>query len=245
MFRFLKTFEAAAGPHWLRMATVTGTGAYAIVTGVEAVLQAHGFTFFPTVPKVAFTASAIISLLMFWGWRHAHKLQVQNEPRIRAFLDPMDHGILTIPATDRNTLARVNSVWIQVSVEAATTAPLVDCEVRLIDMRRLNDDGTSESIVEEPVFCLWSQAHPGEERRMTIPEGVPQRVNLFLRDSLRIIPQATVSPEKIRLTEGLAPPGRFKVSLAFTAKDTRTIRRSYLFEWGVTLTATKIAEMVD
>jgi hypothetical protein len=71
-----------------------------------------------------------------------------------------------------------HSKWAQVVI-LGNGADLIGCETRLVSVQRLNDDGTEEKILSQPLLCIWDLAPQPSATRMDIPEGIPQRANIF------------------------------------------------------------------
>jgi hypothetical protein len=78
-------------------------------------------------------------------------LERKLNPGISVFIDSDTAGVSTYP-TNNNRISK----WAQIGVSSSTDMPLVDCEVRLTSLARIHEDGSSEIIEREPIFCIWS-----------------------------------------------------------------------------------------
>jgi hypothetical protein len=157
----------------------------------------------------------------------ADDLARQFEPKISVH----DGSVMEYPYIDRATGVEGVSKWVQITVRSATKAPLVDCEARLTTVHRIKDDDTLELIEREPLFCGWSGL---SEARITIPPGISQSANLFSAyegsDQLKL----EIRPPKLRIGSEIQKPGRYRLGVSVTAKDTPPISRNYRFEWDGT-----------
>jgi len=126
-----------------------------------------------------------------------------------------------------------DSKWVQLLVKSATDAPLIDCETRLLTVERLNDVSSTESILDEPMYCEWSNSAPEQRMRMSIPGSVNQPANMF---SIHDVADPVLKPEtlphiKPGFLREIQAPGRYRLNVAVSAKDAPTITRSFLLEW--------------
>jgi hypothetical protein len=112
--------------------------------------------------------------------------------------------------------------------------PLVDCEVRLLTAERIDDDGTATAILTGPVFCTWSNMPESENRRMTIPPGVPQSANLFVIANESTELETVTAPILFGFRDEIKKAGKYRLRLAVSAKCCGTEHRAYLFRWGGT-----------
>jgi hypothetical protein len=120
------------------------------------------------------------------------------------------------------------SKWVQVGITPITDAPLIDCEALLTSVDRIGQNGKLQTIETEPIFCPWSNV--GGTRTIIRP-GVVQWANLFsaYEDSAQL--KLEVSPPKLNLAKEIQKPGKYRLCIRITARDTPTQSRSYLFEW--------------
>lgn len=155
-------------------------------------------------------------------------------PNISVFLDQGSAGVRVVETIVQATGARgADSKWVQLMVRPATDAPLIDCEVRLLAVERLNEDGSSETILDEPVFCIWSNTPAELNRRMTIPAGVAQPANIFSThdvQSPQLIPE-TLPHIKPRLLREMRTPGRYRLQISVSANDTLPVVRLLILNW--------------
>jgi hypothetical protein len=125
-----------------------------------------------------------------------------------------------------------DSKWVQVMVISATDAPLVECEVRLVRVERINENGSEEAILTEPTFCTWSRMSGDEQRRMTIPARIPQAANIFTvqeGDQHLYVQTAHIH---YGFDEEIQKPGTYRLALGVSAKDCPTEMVSLMLEWG-------------
>jgi len=193
MFKFIDTFKAAAGPHWLRTMTVSGTGAYAIATAIEASLQAHGFTFFPTVPKIVFTIAAIVVLLIFWGWKYAHSIRLKEEaliaktPKLEITFMPLipyvvdvlvDMGAQPIAPPPPSLLKCIHR-YVRLRVvnyEPGTIAH--KCQAHISGIQ-FEEHGAFFEMLGASQLLKWSE-HPYGKEGHTPPLDIPFKVNSYI-----------------------------------------------------------------
>jgi hypothetical protein len=186
---------------------------------------------------LAFTCAGFAGYRM---WRHerarVRELEQKLEPAIRIFLDPTCDGVRVVP-----TLLRVppgvaqtpgpDTKWVQIMVGPTTEAPLVGCEARLKSVERLNEDGTKTLILDEPIYCPWSNVPPAESTRITIPAGITQPANLVSvnENDARIWVQAW--PAKVRLSDEIQKPGKYRFEIGVTANSVPTLNAAFVLVW--------------
>jgi hypothetical protein len=154
-----------------------------------------------------------------------HSLNERLSPKI-SIISPPD-GIDLYPATD-------GSLWkyVQFIVRSTTDAPLIDCEAWLRYVDRLNRDGSKASLVEEAIYCIWSN-RDSSLHQLTIPAKISLNANIFaVNDKHESVLQVQTSPVKILLPMEIQTPGRYRISIAVTAKDATTRETSFIFHWG-------------
>lgn len=167
-----------------------------------------------------------------WAREHKQKLYLDEKltPKI-AFSIPEKNGVLTIPVQ-----SGALSKWVQITVQSVTDAPLVECEVWVNDIVRLNHDGTEVSIFDEPARCEWSQRQG--IFTLTIRPGVLQRANLLslFEETSATHPVSIPIPRldfvKIILNTEIQTPGRYRIRLVATADKTPSVHKSFIFEWS-------------
>lgn len=191
----------------------------------------------PKYGQYIWVALAVISFLAmaYFVWAHERNqllaFQDRLSPKIHVSVD--GDGILTVPTQDGAL-----SKWAQVIVESITDAPLVDCEVWVKGIYRLNPDGSDmASILEESTRCEWSQRRGPESFTVTIPPKVKQRANLFsLLETPSVerpipAPQPTLEFAKLILTTEIQYPSSYRVYLTVTAKEVPSREESFVFDW--------------
>ena len=154
-----------------------------------------------------------------------HSLNERLTPKI-SIISPPD-GINLYPAAD-------GSLWkyVQFIVRSTTDVPLIDCEAWLRAVDRLNPDGSKASLVEEAIHCSWSNRDPSLHL-LTIPAKISLNANIFaVNDKHDSVLQVQTSPIKILLPTEIQTPGRYRISIAVTAKDAMTRESSFIFHWG-------------
>jgi hypothetical protein len=86
--------------------------------------------------------------------------------------------------------------------------------------------------MQEPLPCEWSNFGDSEKfGKITIPEGIPQRANLFgiLKQGGPVFPIIPYSREE--LFDGVSIPGKYTVCVAVSAKDACTGKETFFLEW--------------
>jgi hypothetical protein len=126
-----------------------------------------------------------------------------------------------------------DSKWVQLLVKSATDAPLIACEARLLNVERVNDDGSTEPISDEPIYCEWANTPPEQRMRMSVPAGVTQPANVF---SVHDVADPELKPEtlphvKPGLLREIQAPGKYRLNIAVSADDAPTVPKSFLLEW--------------
>jgi hypothetical protein len=180
-------------------------------------------------PAALFLTSAYAAASSVWQSEHlkANKLADQLTPKFSVAI-PKNDGVLTIPVQN-NALSK----WVQIVVQSTTDAPLVDCQIWVNDIIRLNGDGVGTSIFDESARCEWSQREGDEKFNLTIRPGVPQRANLFmlLEQEQPPVPHPTLDFVKIILNVEIQTPGEYRILLAATAKGVRPVYKTLVFRW--------------
>jgi uncharacterized integral membrane protein len=137
------------------------------------------------------------------------------------------NGIKLYPAND-------GSLWkyVQFIVTSTTDAPLIDCEAWLQGVERLNPDGSEFPLVEDAIHCGWGDRDPSLHL-LTIPPKISSTANLFaVNDKQERFLQVQTNPVKILLPTEIQIPGKYRVSVAVTAKDATTSEASFILHWG-------------
>src|SRR5205807_2167922 len=85
-------------------------------------------------------------------------LNERLQPKIDAHLDQKSSGVQVVETQLRMIPPTPGPLtkYVQIIVCSKTDAPLVDCEARLTNVVRLEDDGTEREILSEQVLCVWS-----------------------------------------------------------------------------------------
>ena len=84
----------------------------------------------------------------------------------------------------------------------------------------------------EPLPSEWSMKDEAERfGKITIPEGMSQRVNLFsiAKEGGQLSP--IIPHYKKILFEGVAEPGQYRISVAVSAKKAQTAKETFILEW--------------
>jgi hypothetical protein len=118
-------------------------------------------------------------------------------------------------------------MWVQFAVTPIGDAPLIDCEARLVRVTRL-EEGKDEVILEEPVFCIWSNT---EKTSLKIPAGITNYANLFSVFLDRKVPLPVTSPRKVGLERQIRLPGLYRLEVSVSARDVPTRTATFLFIW--------------
>jgi hypothetical protein len=161
-------------------------------------------------------------------------LEERLSPKIDVSLDPICNGIRVVQtAINNDALSRgPDSKWVQFLVKSMTEAPLVDCEARILTVERLKTDGSTELILDEPMFLQWSNVGAGQNTKMSIPSGVTQPCNMFsISQNQTIIKPETAPYMKPRMTREIQKPGKYKFNVVVSAINTfKPV--TFLLEWG-------------
>ena len=216
------------------------------VTAVET--AAHNNIAHP-VPFAFFLGLAAGTIIIPEVWQIVRRRLAV--PKISVFLDPDCAGLRVIEtriAADASGAPEVtgeletfppsvpqqhgpDTKWVQIMVELAADAPLVNCEARLIRAERMGDNGVIMAVLTEPVFCTWSH-RVDEKTNMTIPPRIPQAANIFFvsNDFTELYMQTL--PLKYEFRDEMQKPGKFRLTIGVSAKDCSTNVKTFLFEWG-------------
>src|SRR5262249_10919028 len=108
-----------------------------------------------------------------------------------------------------------------------------NCEARLLSVERISE-GRPETILDEPIYCRWSNVPNSEQIRTTIPSGVAQPANLFSAHHKVGIDGVQVQawPSKAHLSKEIQAPGGYRLRIAVSAKNSITEHRTYIFTWN-------------
>jgi hypothetical protein len=156
-----------------------------------------------------------------------NELQKSRTPKINIYLDPIQNGVMEIPA-EVNGL-RIQSKWVQFTVAPSSDAPLMDCEAWLTDVEKLDGMNAGAHYLEERAQCLWSQL---SERKITIRPLLNQRANLFsIGPATEESPYPRTDPVKFRLLDALKVPGKFRLRVVVVADNCQSEAASFIFEW--------------
>jgi hypothetical protein len=204
---------------------IVGSVATAAIAALQWVSGVPGMSWVSNIPNYA-VAIAVAALLLFW-WllSYATQLRKQREPKIKVFLDEKHGGVKLYPSIPP-------SKWIQVTVHSTTDAPLIDCEARLVNVERRNDDGSVENLLDQPIWCRWDDMEGAEKRRTTIPSGISHGAMLFNAFQGQNSLNPDVDPPKSKLVNEIQKPGKYTLNLKVTAKDAQMCPASFILEWG-------------
>ena len=140
--------------------------------------------------EIAKVLLGITAFICFWGaayivWRREREARNESEAKANSFASRLlprisfrlasKDGIWTLPLSNGSL-----SKWAQIDVTTLTDAPLIECEVWIMDVQRITSGLEPKSIMEEPARCQWSQAVSNEVLSLTVRPGVPRRANLLL-----------------------------------------------------------------
>jgi hypothetical protein len=166
-------------------------------------------------------------------------------PKISVFLDPVCNGVRVVETSKSDDpLSRgSDSKWIQFLVRSVTDAPLVGCEARLLTAERLKSKEGTESILDEPMFCTWSNVDQMQSTRMTIPVGVNQPANMLsIFEGQSNLKPETAPYMKPRFLREIQKPGKYRLNVVVSAQDAPVETASFLLEWGGSYNNIKISK---
>ncbi|MFB6447742.1 hypothetical protein [Bradyrhizobium tunisiense] len=221
---YFRALSTALGGKWIGL-----PGAVVGLTGLYAFLQ-NRQPWLPQLPWWVLFPMAAVPLL---GWtivglvNHVVRLERRLAPRIEITLAEPD-GIYSILTSDLS-----QSAWAQVVIASSDDVPLLDCEVHVTGLARIEDGGIRRKLMEEHGRCLWSD-EPENVRRFDIPPMVCKRANLFSRyerqpDALGV----HIRPYKMLHDAMTQMPGNYAIDIVVTAKDAAPVGRSFEFHWGI------------
>ena len=154
--------------------------------------------------------------------------QRKAAPKIRVFLDKKYEGVETFHQTD-GTLVK----YIQLSVRSETEAPLFDCQVRLRQVERVNDDGTYESLLNESMTCDWSKTNVDASKRTMIQTDDVVRANLFfVTESPPHVLNQSLSGGDMKLFNSMKPPGHYRLTVSASAQGISARPKQFILSWG-------------
>jgi hypothetical protein len=121
------------------------------------------------------------------------------------------------------------SKWVQFDVTPIGDSPLIDCEARLTRVTRLLEGEGTTTILDEPLWCVWSNTNSTSIR---IPAKVTHAANIFsLHDGTnKLMPQT--EPENIGFRSSVQLPGTYRLNVSISARDVPTQRVAFLLAWG-------------
>jgi hypothetical protein len=165
--------------------------------------------------------------------QNAAALAVALKPKLKAYL--RDGGIQTV-RTALPTVPETEgpaSKWVQLFVESLTQSPLVDCEVWVTHIQRIESGSSTFDLLPEPVTCKWSQTPEPQSKTRTIPPLVPQAVNFFSLYSESGKP--SIYPQfdhiKLDLRDRIQAPGLYRIEAVVTAQGTTPVRKILMLNW--------------
>jgi hypothetical protein len=126
-------------------------------------------------------------------------------------------------------------------VRSTTDTPLVDCIARLLSAERSLDGGV-ESVLDEPMYCQWSNTYEEQRVRITIPPGVTYPSNMFSISAGQTFLKPETQPYmKPRMLREIQKPGKYRLNVAVSATDAPIKFISFILKWdnsyeGIALT---------
>ena len=197
------------------MANILGTAIFAIVLwsfGYQLIVPDKGGEAVAFGLLCIFAAWLVIFTYRFLGapaalyWEADEKAKVLAAglvPNLKVFLNARNGGVNTLQL---NPLQKS----IQITVQGASDlVSLIDCEVWVNKIQRVNGDEVIAELIEEPIMATWSQAPLSQNRRRDISAMVPQAANFF---SLADIQTPRLEPKfdhvKQLLFDEIQKPGR-------------------------------------
>jgi hypothetical protein len=230
-------------------ANILGTAIIAIVLwffGYQLILPDKGGEAVAFGLLCIFAAWLVIFTYRFLGapaalyWEADEKTKVlatRLAPNIKVFLNEKTGGVNLLPINPPQK-------WVQITVESASAAPLIDCEVWINKIQRVKeDDVVAAELIYEPIMALWSQAPSPQNRRRDVPAMVPQAANFF---SLADVQTPRLEPQfdhvKRRLFEEIQKPGQYRIETVVSAKECTPVNKYFLFEWSGSFGNVKMSE---
>jgi hypothetical protein len=204
-----------------------------------------------TAAKVALaiTAIACVFLAAFLSWREEHRKWGEEKTKVAALnakLSPKIeislYGNGVAEDIDQHGLYTKR---VQFVVRGMTKAALVACQAQMERVDRLSATmHTITPLMDESLRSEWSNRDEIERfGNITIPEGMSQRVHLFCitKESGPLFP--ILQNYKKGLVDGIAEPGKYRVSVAVSATDAKTAKETFILEWldyeNISLTLTR------
>jgi hypothetical protein len=87
-----------------------------------------------------------------------------------------------------------------------------------------------DELVEEHIRCTWSQEN--NEVTLDVRPLITRRANLFaLVDYTSVVIQPCTRPPKIRLSNEITKPGKYRITAVATAHGVPSVRGAFVFEW--------------
>jgi hypothetical protein len=212
---------------------------YTIISGiisVVAIMLAISLDGVPLIWRMILVVVPFVSFMLvasgysFYNvWKVQYKKALSLEKSNSELLDRLSPKIELL--IDGNGVSEdMDAKRVQLVVRGKTKAPLINCEAFLEQLSRLGE--FPHSMMEEPLRCEWSNSTGNEKFRRAIPDGVAQRVNLFVitrSGGRRLFPLVEFPSEQLSM--GINMGGRFKVSMAIAADNAATFKEMFLFEW--------------
>lgn len=195
------------------------------------------------LPKLSLWALLPIASLPLLVWivvgllSRVVELEARLAPRIGVSL-AQDDGVYSLPVADLS-----QSAWAQIVISSLSSVALFDCEVHVVGLTRVEDDGTKTKLLEEDSRCSWSD-EPVSLKTVTIAPRVKKRANLFSKNekspgSL----QMHIFPQKVILQTVTYTPGKYLIDIVVSARDAVSVSRSFIFSWGTTFEEISLKEL--
>lgn len=151
-------------------------------------------------------------------------------PQINVFVEGNGAQVFALFNPHTGKPSGAYSRYVQFTVTPLADAPLKRCEARLTSVRRIVNGAESADLVEEHIWCGWSN-HNGRE--IDIPPSIQHRINLFhLFQAAESKLEVDTDPLKVRLPNEIQTPGTYRICVSVTAQDAPTRQAVFLMQWG-------------
>jgi hypothetical protein len=149
-------------------------------------------------------------------------LEARLSPKIDICLDPHTAG-MTVTQSGMFPVK-----YIQILVRPATDGDLIECEVLLHEVARI--DGKTRTVVySQPLNAGWSGL---PERAVPIQNGQKRAANLFsVSKEDDILRPQTLHPDS-GLAIAVRKPGVYQLAVVASAKNSAPKKRSFVLQWG-------------
>jgi hypothetical protein len=191
------------------------------------------------IAKIGLWTTAILCfwLAAFFVWREEHRKFLEEHEKVAGLAARLSPTInISLDGDGVSEDIDIHGIYtkrVQIVVQSLTNVPLIDCEILIEKVDRV-EEKSMVSLMEEPLRPEWSNPPDYSKRfdKITIPEGISWRANLFAIDKEAGPLQPIIPAYKRNLVEGIAIPGTYHVRVAVSAKNARVAKRTFLLKWS-------------